>query len=190
MDGQPAKSCWHRKSSSDRQRRPAESRTGTRSAGTPCRTKVFACLAVTVRTSSDAQGGSESRNIGVEGGGAAAASGIGEIDPSRKSTRVRQLLRRRLGGRLSGERRRLAGGVRLLEAHLHLELREHALSLELAGLALVLDAVDVEPTGGDFDGGLGLGRALPDLVQILVAGGGGAVGVELGDGRGGALERR
>src|SRR3954471_5387240 len=187
MDGQPAKSCWHRKSSSDRKRSPAESRTGTRSAGTPCRTKVFACLAVTVRTSSDAQGGSESRNTG--GGGAAAAScgigiGIGDL------TRLRQLLRRRLGRGLSGERRGLAGGVRLLEAHLHLELREHALGLELAGLALVLDAVDVEPAGGDFDGGLGLGRALPDLVQVLVAGGGGAVGVELGDGRGGALERR
>src|SRR3954470_21317695 len=158
MDGQPAKSCWHRKSSSDRKRSPAESRTGTRSAGTPCRTKVFACLAVTVRTSSDAQGGSESRNTG--GGGAAAAScgiGIGDL------TRLRQLLRRRLGRGLSGERRRLAGGVRLLEPNLRPDLREHALALELAGLALFLDAVDAEPAGGDFDGGLGLGRALPDL---------------------------
>src|SRR3954451_24394837 len=122
MDGQPAKSCWHRKSSIDRKRRPAESRTGTRSAGTPCRTKLFACLAVTVRTSSDAQGGSESRKTGGGGAAAAASCGIGIGD----LTRLWQLLRRRLGRGLGGERRRLAGSVRLLEPHLHLELREHA----------------------------------------------------------------
>src|ERR1700681_470626 len=121
MDDQPAKSCWLRKSSSDRKRNPAAPRTGTRSAGTPCRTNALACLAVTVRTSSDAQGGSESRNTGGEG---AAASGSGGVDGIGYLTRILQLLRRGLGRRLSRERRGLVGGVRLLEAHLHLELRE------------------------------------------------------------------
>ena len=69
-----------------------------------------------------------------------------------RSTRVRQLLGRGLGGGLGGERRRLAGGVRLLEAHLPLELgaalllRGHRV-LSLLGPGLLSKNVDTKALG-------------------------------------------
>ena len=81
-----------------------------------------------------------------------------------------------------GKGRSHARRVRLLEAHLDLELGQDALRLDLARLALHLDAVDVQAAGGDSDGGLGRGDPLLDLVQVLVGGGGGSIRVELGQG--------